>query len=104
MADRSRPVKLRLNGGPSVVKCASNRKYAAVQLVPDHTGKANYRPKVLKRSDSAHAMADAVRKLPGFTWVFELKHGTQLWANTQSEWMTVQSAILNHETLTEDPK
>ena len=100
MADRYSPITLRLNGGPSVVKCASNRKYAVVQLVRNTTKsvQGHYRPKVLFRSDSPRAIAERVRRLGGFSWVFELKHGEQLWSNSSSEWMACETAVSNHDT------
>lgn len=98
MADRSRPVKLRLNGGPNVVSCASNRKYAVVQLVRNtsKTTPGNYRPKVLFRSDSAQAIRGKLRQLGGFSWVFDLYTGEQIWADSASESFAAELAIQNH--------
>lgn len=95
MASRSKPVWLNLGATGSVV-CASQRKYAAVQLVWDPV-RIKYRPKVVARSDTAKRMSDAVRKLKGWSFVFELRHGHMLWENTPTEWHSLEEAIYNHE-------
>ena len=98
MADRSSPVVLRLNGGPTHVRCASNRKYAVVQLVPNTASSkpGNYRPKVLFRSDNPKTIAQRVRQLGGFSWVFDLMTGEQIWSNSASEWYSAEIALSNH--------
>ena len=101
MADRYSPVTLHV-GNEHKVRCASNRRYAVVQLVnnPKWTqgsGLPLFRAKVLFRSDSAHYIAERVRKLGGWNWVFSLKDGTKLWENASSEWPTIEQAIHNNE-------
>lgn len=96
MTNRYSPATLSL-GTAGKVRCASNRRYAVVQLVTNHTKthSGNYRPKVMFRSDSAHSIAVKVRQLGGWSWVFDLKTGDKLWENASSEWMSAESAILN---------
>jgi hypothetical protein len=101
MADRYSPVKLSL-GNSGTVRCASNRKYAVVQLVNNEkwrqgNGQPLHRPKVLFRSDKAKYIADKVRTLGGWSFVFELQEGALLWQNSSSEWLTAEQAIQNYE-------
>jgi hypothetical protein len=96
MADRYSPVKLSTSRGTSV-RCASNRKYAAAQLVPKPGPTyAGIVLKVYARSDSAQALAERIRKEPGWTYVFELKEGRLLWENSASEWLAAENVILNY--------
>jgi hypothetical protein len=80
------------------IRCESNRRFAIVQLVANHTKthKGNNRPKVLKRSDSRFTIAAEVRRLGGYSYVFSLKTGDLIWNNSASEWSTVEQAILNY--------
>ena len=102
MADRYSPVTLHLPNEHKV-RCASNRRYAVVQLVnnPKWTPGSDvslFRAKVLFRSDNPKYIADKVRQLGGWSWVFALKDGTKLWENSSSEWPTIASAIHDYET------
>lgn len=98
MADRYSPVTLQV--GSNKVRCASNRRYAIAQLVRDDrkNPQGNYRLKVLFRSNTAKYIADKVRTLGGYSFVFDLKTGDKLWENTASEWPTAEQAILNSQT------
>lgn len=80
------------------VRCTSNRRFAVVQLVANHTKthKGNYRPKVLFRSDNPSSVAVKVRQLGGYSYVFDNATGALIWNNTSSEWLVCESAILNH--------
>lgn len=95
MASRNAPVTLRL-GSMGKIRCASNRKYAAVQQGWDPV-KKTYRLKVLARSDSPYRLAMAVKRLGGWSFVFELGEGALLWQNTSSEWFSLEQTILNYE-------
>jgi len=80
------------------VRCTSKRRFAVVQLITNHTTthKGNYRPKVLKRTDSAKVAAAHVRNLGGYSYVFDNYTGKLIWHNTASEWLAAENAILNH--------
>lgn len=95
MANRYSPVKLSL-GKAGFVRCASHRRYAIVQLSWS-PAKQKYVPRVLFRSDQAKYVVQKVRTLKGYSFVFELKDGTQIWEGGAGSWPNAENALSNYE-------